>query len=92
MQQVSAGSAAFLSMAKAGRQCRGKVCCAPRSNAIFWAPDGVEAETPLDSMTDGKKKYSQRSSFSLPDTGLLNERTVELDAVASPDMEAKIRK
>lgn len=70
---------------------RRKVCCAPRNNILgcWWC----WGRGSLGFNNRWKKKVSsQRSSFSLPETDLFNERTMELDAAASPDTEDEIKK
>lgn len=60
IQQVSTGSAAFLSPTKASLQCRRK--CSLLQAAIVWVASGLKGETVLDSMA-GKKKVSSKKFF-----------------------------
>lgn len=79
IQQVSAGSAAFLSPAKAGLQCRGKH--ALLQAAVFWIAGGLQGDVISDSVTEGKRSISPRKFFPVPETDRFCERAMELDAV-----------
>lgn len=83
IQQVSAGSAAFLSPTKAGLQCGGKR--ALLQAAIFWVAGGREGEAVLNSTTDGKKDKcfpKEVPSLCQKQTCFM-KRTLEPDGVVS---------